>query len=224
MKKIIVFFVLIATFFSCAEDEAGNFSGRFGSFLDSRDGHQYKWVNINGQIWMAENLAYLPAINNNSGYVVYNYAGTNVTEAKSTENYQKYGVLYFGSVASEACPAGWHLPADQEWEQLAEFVSEDYGVCYKIDDYDWGGVGIHLKSTSGWFGDGNGTDDYGFNALPSGVYNEPTYPTGKSCFWWCQTTSEYRTKFQRGLLYDSNILYNNPKTDTHPVSIRCIKD
>lgn len=64
-----------------------------GSFVDTRDGHEYEWVKIGGQIWMAENLAYLPSVSppdkgseTERSYYVYGYEGFSVTEAKATDN------------------------------------------------------------------------------------------------------------------------------------------
>jgi len=54
------------------------------------------------------------------------------------------------------CPAGWHIPTDAEWTILENAVGgEDV-------------AGMALKSTSGWNEGGNGTDVYGFSALPAG--------------------------------------------------------
>ena len=70
-----------------------------GTFIDSRDNTEYSWVQIGEQIWMAENLKYLPSVvgpstgsNTDAYYYVYGYADTDVDEAKATENYATYGV------------------------------------------------------------------------------------------------------------------------------------
>jgi PKD repeat protein len=112
-------------------------------FRDYRDGHVYRWVTIGNQVWMAENLAYLPDINPPEDYsptiplnYVYDYYDYNTDEAKALSNYSTYGVLYNwtaamnGSSASSAnpsgvqgiCPEGWHLPSDDEWFDLIFYV------------------------------------------------------------------------------------------------------
>ncbi len=111
------------------------------TFIDPRDGHKYRWVKIGNQIWMAENLAYMPHVNppkkQEDGIWVYDYDGEDVAEAKATENYQKYGCLYDWAMAMDIdtkyleqpwngnsemhqgiCPPGWHLPTDGEWKVL----------------------------------------------------------------------------------------------------------
>ena len=70
-------------------------------YTDERDTKEYKYVKIGEQYWMAENLAYLPSVyvpQDSSSiiakYYVWNYFGTDPNEAKATDKYDKYGVLY----------------------------------------------------------------------------------------------------------------------------------
>ncbi len=102
---------------------------------DSRDSQIYQYITIGAQVWMTENLAYLPSVfapatgsNSTAYYYVYGYNGTDVAAAKATSNYTTYGVLYNwpaamnGSASSTSnpsgvqgiCPSGWHLPSDAE--------------------------------------------------------------------------------------------------------------
>ncbi len=144
MKKILSV-ILIIFFISCKKDSVDYFNN---SFLDNRDGNIYKIVTIGNQVWMAENLRYLPKVHgnldfqtlgNNSqpAYGVYGYERGNrspndVTTAKAEENYRTYGVLYNWWAAMDGatssisnpskiqgvCPDGWHLPSDSEWKDL----------------------------------------------------------------------------------------------------------
>ena len=122
-------------------------------FPDERDGNTYRFVTIGSQCWMSENLKYLPSVSPKSDhyisqtepfYYVYKYQGEGVNEAKATANYQNYGVLYNWPAAMQACPPGWHLPSDEEWTQLVEYMMREYGLFN-----DWvhvNGVGNALKS------------------------------------------------------------------------------
>jgi len=111
------------------------------TFKDIRDGKDYKFVKIGKQIWMTENLNY-----NANGSKCYKNNETNC---------KKYGRLYDWNSANKACPEGWHLPSDDEWTTLTDFIGN--------------GAGAKLKTTSGWSENGNGTDEFGFSALPSGI-------------------------------------------------------
>jgi len=111
------------------------------TFKDPRDGKEYKFVKIGKQTWMAENL---------------NYNASDSKCYKNNEtNCKKYGRLYDWNSANKACPEGWHLPSDDEWTTLTDFIGN--------------GAGTKLKTTSGWSENGNGTNDFGFSALPSGI-------------------------------------------------------
>jgi uncharacterized protein (TIGR02145 family) len=107
---------------------------------DEKGGGGFKTVKIGEQVWMAENLNI--------------ETGNSKCYDNKPENCQKYGRLYDWETAMKACPSGWHLPSDEEWEVLENFA---------------GGLG-YLKATSGWDDGGNGEDKFGFSALPGGRY------------------------------------------------------
>lgn len=112
------------------------------SFTDPRDGQSYDIVQIGSQTWIAENLNY--------------ETKTSACPEGDKRNCSKYGRLYAWEEAKHICPEGWRLPDNSDFEQL---ISATGGAEV---------AGSTLKSTSGWFKKGNGTDDYGFNALPAG--------------------------------------------------------
>ena len=113
-----------------------------GTFADSRDGQTYKTVTIGSQTWMGENLNF---------EMENSYCHEN-----KTDHCDLYGRYYTWDAAMNACPAGWHLPT---WDEFDILISAVGGVEI---------AGKKLKSASGWFNDGNGTDAYGFSILPAG--------------------------------------------------------
>lgn len=118
------------------------------SFTDPRDGQSYDIVQIGPQTWMAENLNY-------------EIEGSACPEGDK-RNCSKYGRLYTWAAAQKACPEGWHLPDRADFEQLiASAAGTDLASGMAV-------AGEKLKSTSGWFKKGNGSDEFGFNALPAG--------------------------------------------------------
>jgi uncharacterized protein (TIGR02145 family) len=161
-----------------------------GTFIDSRDGHVYKWVKIGDQVWMAENLAYLPSVHSpydestnpfNSGSLevdleitntpfqyVYGYDGFNTDMAKKNDFFRNYGVLYNYESATKSCPSGWHLPSDDEWKQLEKMVGMN---SKEIDAFKFsrGNISEKLKSKLYWTEHNRGTDIYGFGLSPGGI-------------------------------------------------------
>jgi uncharacterized protein (TIGR02145 family) len=128
------------------------------TFTDSRDGKTYKKVVIGTQTWMGENLNYdVPNVTSDVCY------------GGRVDSCAKYGRLYNWSTAMNGasssslspsrvqgvCPAGWHVPSNAEWTAWVIAV----GGLSTADR--------KLKSMSGW-SSGNGTDQYGFSALPGG--------------------------------------------------------
>ncbi|MBT3748463.1 MAG: hypothetical protein HOG34_05710, partial [Bacteroidetes bacterium] len=120
--------------------------------IDS-DGRVYETIQIGNQLWMAENLAYLPLVNSLSDgsvsqpkYYVYDYNGTSLSVAKTTDNYESYGVLYNWEAAKMACPEGWHLPNDEEWKKLEKYLGMNSSEVGHTGMRETGDVGEKLKS------------------------------------------------------------------------------
>jgi len=130
-------------------------------------------------------------------------------------NCAKYGRLYNWETAMSLCPYDWHLPNDAEWKILKDFA------------------GVKLKAASGWNDDGNGTDDYGFSALPGGKYemlgrNFEFQDVGYVGIWWSATENKeagyantlYISKGCSGCDAPMNI-GNGTKTGLY--SVRCLQ-
>jgi uncharacterized protein (TIGR02145 family) len=203
-----------------------------GTFTDSRDGHIYHWIKIGTQIWMVENLSFLPAVSpSREGsqakpfYYVYGYNGVNIDDAKAIGNYKTFGVLYNWIAAKNACPDGWHLPTDQEWEQL-EIELGISPAQANIIGTRGAESGAKMKTIKDWYKSGNGTNTSGFSALPGGGrYGDGSFGN-KDCngYWW--SASEYDGTFSwgRGLGYDHSEIYKGVNYKEDGFSVRCIKD
>jgi uncharacterized protein (TIGR02145 family) len=86
-----------------------------------------------------------------------------------------------------------------------------------------------LKTTSGWNGGGNGTDQYGFSALPGGNgYSDGSFfSVGDGGSWWSASETEYNSNYAYyrsiGFLGDGAFWGVNPYKD-HLFSVRCVQD
>lgn len=210
-----------------------------GTFTDNRDGHIYKWVKLYQQIWMAENLAYLPFVcdssmssNTDKYYYVYGYNGTNTGTAKSTANYKIYGALYNWSAAMNGqaqsssnpsgvqgvCPAGWHLPSQAEWWKLGDWIITSVGGKLKETGTD------HWKTPNT-----GASDSYGFTALPGGqryVWNGVFTSVGMKAYFWAtnESASDKNYGYYDVLSYDNKDLLYGTLNKLSGFSVRCIKD
>jgi uncharacterized protein (TIGR02145 family) len=167
-----------------------------GTFDDKRDGTIYKTATIGKQTWMAENLNY----QTESGSWCYE---------NKTDNCKKYGRLYYWNTAKTACPAGWKLPDTADWNRLMSTVNGE-------------AAGKKLKSKSGWNKNGNGTDVFGFSALPGGYrYNYGDfYYAGDDGIWWTATERGDSYAYYRNIYHGSNDV--DEGISTRASDVRCV--
>jgi uncharacterized protein (TIGR02145 family) len=212
--------VAITLAFSSCEEKSGSKSTSTSlpiptasGFKDSRDGKAYKTVNIGKRVWMAENLNYEA-----EGSRCYN---------DSAAYCKKYGRLYDWETAIKACPAGWHLPSNEEWDRLFYFAG---GVSGKKSPYKSMAAGKYLKAKSGWNDyerkSGNGDDRFGFSALPGGNGNpDGTFlNVGDFGSWWCGSEDGTYFAYGRvmGYCYEqANWFYYN---ESNLYSVRCVQN
>ena len=134
---------------------------KFGTVTDY-DGNTYKTITIGNQTWMAENLKSLHYSDGTPISGVASYSNSN-------EIAEKHGRLYTWDAtmrnsttegAQGVAPDGWHIPTDNEWKELENYL---------------GGKNIaggKLKSMNEWKAPNtNATNSSGFSALPSGEYD-----------------------------------------------------
>jgi len=212
--------------------------GKSGTFVDDRDNITYKWVEIGEQTWMAENLNYRGTEPDTLGKCYNN----------DLANCEIYGRLYnwvtamgfpsnsdckehscSGEKRQGICPDGWHIPYVSDWYVLMEFVDPTYKSFTQPHC-----AGKKLKAMNGWDDrsngeTGNGTDDYGFSALPGGFGGEiplefvqvgnyggwwDSYNSGNTAYAWQMYHSIDGVSFDTYFGYKGSSLH----------SIRCVKD
>lgn len=204
MKKITFLFAVIVLLTGCSKHE-------YGTFVDSRDDKEYKTIKIGNQIWMAENLAFKL----DSGCWAYD----NDEKDNVEDNVETYGYLYDWEAACKVCPDGWHLPSDDEWTILTDFLGGNYEV------------GKKLKSEYGWRSNKKSSNESGFNALPGGwrKYEEGRFYgqyhiVGEGGFWWSSTSNGDQKAWSRYLNYSNGQADRSYYNRKYGYSVRCVKD
>ncbi|MBI9067324.1 MAG: hypothetical protein JEZ09_08530, partial [Salinivirgaceae bacterium] len=217
-----------------------NITGQTGTLTDI-DGTSYNWVGIGAQAWMAENLKVahysngdvIPLVTDNSAWALLEYYNDAYCYYDNNSSSQ-YGALYTWAAAMKkassssanpsgvqgVCPTGWHLPSNNEWIELRDYIGED-----GHSDTE----GAALKASSGWNNGGNGTDDYGFSALPGGYRDRGYYgglfhDIGDTGYWWSSTERNTSETYFYYLSHLSSTLMRSDVDKSRGSSVRCVKD
>ncbi len=214
----------------------------YGTMTDSRDGKVYRTVKIGDQVWMAENLNFDPG-QGGSGENKYDWswcygdepkncdvagrlytwaaAIDSVKLATDADNPQNCGYGKECDLASRPatlvqgiCDKGWHLPSRAEWNSLFTAVGDE-STAGKV-----------LKSQTGWYNRGNGTDAFGFSALPAGGRNgdEDYYNEGDYAYFWSSTELNSSYAYRMYLDYGSVSATLSFFYKDYGFSVRCVKN
>ncbi len=105
-------------------------------------------MKIGSLTWMAENLNY--------------ETETSACPDGDSRNCKRLGRLYTWAEAKTVCPEGWRLPTSADFAQILSQPNAGNPGAVSNE------AGAKLKSRDGWFQKGNGSDEFGFNALPAG--------------------------------------------------------
>ncbi len=224
---LISFLGLGCDLFNGGEDETGT--------VADIDGNVYQTVRIGNQIWMAENLKTtkyrdgtdIPNVTDNTAWTELS-TGAYCYYDNESDSAETYGALYNWYAVNNTsglAPEGWRVPTDDDWKALEMYLGMSQSDA---DGAGWRGAeGGKLKSTSGWYNDGNGTDEVGFAALPggcrlssNGTFNDVVY---RAYFW---SASEYDATFAwwRGLTNGSVAVRRHGDGKRDGFSVRCVKD
>jgi len=182
----------------------------------------YESVVIGGKRWMSKNM---------NTYTANSWCHEN------KDSCAKYGRYYTWDAAKTVCPSGWRLPSSIDWDNLCQAVGgERTREVTELPNGDifvffaWYGAGNKLKARSGWYdfkgGTANGTDNYGFSALPSGsVVDNSIYNIGTRGVWWTATEATSARARARDMVggFDRVGEYND-YDKIGGFSVRCIQD
>jgi len=203
--------------------------GQTSEFTDKRDGKKYRTVKIGKQTWMAENLNYETKISSMAQNPAFK-TGVSFCYENKDSNCQKYGRLYDFNTAMKACPAGWRLSTNGDWDNLIRTVGSKSGK---------------LKSKTGWTDlngktSGNATDNFGFSALPGGSANQQNIDNwdfqgiGNMSIWWVFNNnvgdlsqySEYENPNMNGsaMSADEDMIHRVGGHNGLWKSVRCVKE
>ena len=214
-----------------AESDPSYYNSLENTVTDSRDEQVYKTATIGNQIWMAQNLNFETkksyCYNNNSANCAkYGrlYSWSEAMDSAGTWSSNGKGCGYYNKNSKNCsptypvrgiCPSGWHLPTQEEWNTLCSTVG---GLLV---------AGKMLKSTSNWYSNGNGSDDYSFSALPAG-YRDNGYDSyggeEANTYFWSSTERDRNNAYNMNLFFKqdlANLNYNNKHLG---YSVRCVKD
>ena len=207
-----------------------------GMLFDKRDSNVYRIVTIGSQTWMAENLNYADSITTKSllkrnwcydniaancdkygRFYTWAAAIDSVKLATDADNPQKCGdnrTCTLPAMVQGICPDGWHLPTQAEWNTL---FTELGGKST---------AGKILKSQTGWYGNGNGTDGEGFSALPSGYRDYIGFFKygGSYAYFWSASEDGYTSAYLMYLYYGDENANLNDYAKSFGFSVRCLQD
>jgi uncharacterized protein (TIGR02145 family) len=185
------------------------------------DGNVYPTVQINTQIWMAANLKVKRYRNgDNIPNVINATTWSQLTTGAWTQyentvsNESSYGILYNWFAVTDnrgVCPTNWRVPTDDDWKLLETRLGTT--------------TGRNIKSSTGWSNNGNGSNAFGFNALPAGLRDRfGTYlGLGTRTHFWSSSPSSSLSSISR-ILTTEDPLFRGVDNNKTGSSIRCIRN
>lgn len=170
------------------------------TFIDPRDGQAYKFRHIGSQVWMTQNLNY-----NIPGSFCYENADSNCAI---------YGRLYQWDAAVAAVPAGWHLPSNEEWGILFNYLGSEAGGAMKSTSSLWRSPNVGATNSSG------------FSGLPGGASfsNGEFFDRGNWGGFWSSTENGSATAFMFYLHYSSAFHGANNPIKSSGYYVRYVRD
>jgi uncharacterized protein (TIGR02145 family) len=199
-----------------------------GDFIGHQD-YYYSTVQIGAQCWFAENCRYLPTVSPSSAssitdpfYYVFGYQGTDVASAMSTSNYETYGVLYNwpAVMTGGICPIGWHIPSDEEFTQLTDYLGGEDVAGGKMKEAGYDHWSPHPNEIA--------TNSSGWTGLPGGYSSSTFNYSGDNGYWWSASDSGWCSaggcSWRIALYYYYDDVDRGQSAHHSGMSARCVRD
>lgn len=197
-----------------------------GTLSDS-SGKTLSTLSIANQVWMEEDLKVttfndgtpIPLISNDTVWSKLSTPGRCFYNNNASFASSKYGMLYNWSAVNSGklCPIGWHVPSDNEWQILTNYLGSEAVAGGKMKE----------QGTANWKSPNTGgTNETNFGALPGGLrYPEGMFENfGKNVYWWSSTAEDTTRAWARGVSYDYGYAYRFSGPMKDGFCVRCIKN
>lgn len=200
----------------------------YGSVSDI-EGNVYKTIAIGTQTWMAENLK--TAKYNNGDLIGTTTPAILDIIAEADPKYQwsydgteslvpTYGRLYTWYAVSDSrqiCPTGWHIPSDEEWRILRDFLGGSSVSGAKLKE----------SGLINWAEPNrDASNETGFTAIPGG-YRYAGYGfqnLGIEGSWWSSTYYDVNAVWAWSMNNTTGDITRGVGEDYNGLSVRCVKD
>ena len=190
---------------------AGEYRGKIVGDI-TYGSRSYSTIQIGEQVWMAENLA------NGNNYLFYWGGDTGACKGCPDDRNNTLTTVSYAN-RKGSCPNGWRIPSSKDWQDLIRYAGGNIIA------------GNRLKSTSDW-GQGNGLDNYGFNAKPLQFKADIPSPLSTlnalGAFWWTSTTSAepntHMAKFWYVISSDTEAEELAYEKEFFQFSVRCLQN
>ncbi len=193
------------------------------------DGNTYKTVKIGDQWWMAENLKVahyrngdaIPNVTDNEQWKNLN-TGAYCAFENNSNNAAVYGYLYNWFAVNDSrniAPEGWHVPTDEEWQALVDFLGRETAVGGRMKE----------AGTTHWKMPNTGAiNEIGFSVLPAGFHGSygagEFHDLGEGAFFWSATEYNDDNAWLRYLTYNSSKLTRDNHYKRHGFSVRLVRN
>ncbi len=197
----------------------------YGSVTDY-EGNNYKTVQIGEQTWMAENLKTTKFSNGKS---ISNVTGDDYWSTITTPAYVWYnnhgdnkdifGGYYNWYCVNQGnlCPVNWHVPTDDEWLTLVDYLGGDIV----------GGGKLRETGTTHWNAPNTGaTDEVGFAGRGAGSrhYTGNFLFMGDAGYWWTSTNFDSTRAIANMVDHDFNHVFRNNYDKKTGMAVRCLRN